>query len=62
MPPVFAGRRGFEMIGQEIDHALIQVAHHVGDLLMLAFEIFSFNRIEREVPIFGPEIVSLSKT
>ena len=28
------------MIGQEIDHALIQVAHHVGDLLMLAFEIF----------------------
>ena len=30
------------MVGQEIDHALIQVADHVGDLLMLAFEIFQF--------------------
>ena len=28
------------MIGQEIDHALIQIADHVGDLLMFAFEIF----------------------
>jgi hypothetical protein len=34
------GQRCFEVVAQQIDHARVEIANHIGDLLMLAPEIF----------------------
>ncbi len=48
------GARRFEMVGQKIDHALIQIADHVGDLLMLALEILQLQSNRARRADFGP--------